>query len=349
MPVAILLMGSSTLVYTYIGGMKAVVWTDVVQFFIYLAGAFVALGLLIAKIPGGWDELVARGAAAGKFQFFDFRLDPSREFTFWAGLVGGMVLNTATHGADQLMVQRYLSARSQRQAAGALIVSGFVVLAQFALFLLIGVALFAFYQDHPPDRPLARDSEFAYFIARYMPVGILGLVVAAIFSAAMSTLSSSLNSSAATTVNDLIKPLAPAAPEASLLAWSRALTVVWGVAQIGVALCASLYLDANVVNTALAIASFVTGIVLGLFLLALLSPRVGQSAALIGLVAGLAVVSYVKFGPLLKDAGLYPFPGAIAWPWFALIGSSTVVLVGLLASLLLPTKIEHKTLLGDLS
>ncbi|HEX8200791.1 MAG TPA: sodium:solute symporter, partial [Isosphaeraceae bacterium] len=184
--VAIVVMGLATIVYTYLGGMKAVIWTDVIQFFIYMLGALVALAILVGKLPGGWAELVAQGAARDKFRVFDFAPDPTRPFTFWAGVLGGMVLNTATHGADQLMVQRYLSARSQRQAAAALVISGVVVFAQFALFLLIGVGLDVFYRRFPPVGPaLAPDDAFAYFIVRYLPAGVTGVVIAAIFSAAM--------------------------------------------------------------------------------------------------------------------------------------------------------------------
>src|SRR5690606_9332652 len=184
-----------------------------------------------------------------------------------------------THGADQMMVQRYLSARSQKQATVALIASGFVVFAQFALFLLIGVGLSVFFDQHPPERPLQVDDEFGAFIVTYLPTGLVGLVVAAIFSAAMSTLSSSLNASASSTVNDLIRPSFPGLGERRLLAMSRGLTVFWGVAQMGIAAVAAEYLqDSPVVEDALAIASFVTGIILGVFLLGVLTRGVGQRA-----------------------------------------------------------------------
>lgn len=320
---SILAMGLATIVYTYLGGMKAVIWTDVIQFVIYIVGAVVALAILARKLPGGWGELEAVGLAAGKFRMFDFRLDPTLRYTFWAGLFGGMVLNMATHGTDQIMVQRYLSARSQRQAAGALIASGLVVFAQFALFLLIGVGLFAFYRVHPPASRLVPDRAFANFIVNYLPVGVVGLVIAAIFSAAMSTLSSSLNSSASTTVNDLYRPLTGRTDEGHLLRVSKGLTAAWGVVQMAVAFGAT-GLEGSVVDSALSIASFVTGIVLGLFLLGILTRRVGQSAALIGMLAGIAAVS----------ASWYF--GNVAFPWWALIGSSTVFVVGLAVSPILP-------------
>lgn len=375
MPAAIAVMGISTIVYTFLGGMKAVVWTDVMQFIIYILGAVAALFIMVDRLDGGWSDLWETGSSLGKFRFFDGTFDLTKPYTIWAGVIGGMVLNTSTHGADQMMVQRYLSARSQAQAAAALICSGFVVLVQFALFLLIGVGLAVFYAENPPDLPLAVDDEFASFVVHYLPVGLVGLVVSAIFSAAMSTLSSSLNASASSTVNDLIRPMAPTWGEDRLLRVSKGLTVFWGLAQMGIAaIAAAKFQGSPVVEDALAIASFVTGIILGVFLLGILTTRVGQRDALIGLVSGLATVSYVKFGPRLAEiiAGiptwwfsrgepanpwdvpiieavfkivsserfgwLYPFDGALAWPYFALVGSGTTFLVGLLASQILSSQ-----------
>jgi Na+/proline symporter len=235
-----------------------------------------------------------------------------------------MALNTATHGADQMMVQRYLAARSRRQAASALIASGFVIVAQFALFLFIGVSLWVFFGVFPVSGVAIRsDERFTYFIIHYLPTGVLGLVIAAIFSAAMGTLAGSLNASAATIVNDLYRPFTGLTDEKHLMRISRAMTVLWGCVLTAVAFGAR-ELEDNVVNNALAIASFVSGILLGLFLLGILTRRVGQSAALAGVLAGLMAVSFAKFGTPL------------AWPWFALVGSSTVCFVGVIASLFLP-------------
>src|SRR5262249_52568798 len=162
LPTSIVVIGVSTVVYTYLGGLKAVVWADVLQFVVYLLGAFIALAILVGAVPGGWQEIVRRGAEAGKFRMFDFRLDWTSPYAFWAGVLGGLFVDTATHGADQMMVQRYLSARSRRQAGAALIASGVVIFAQFALFLLIGVGLYVLYQYTPPTRSLRPDDEFAY-------------------------------------------------------------------------------------------------------------------------------------------------------------------------------------------
>src|SRR5262249_36255437 len=173
--------------------------------------------------------------AAGKLRVWDFSTTLTLPYTFWAGVVGALVLDAGTHGVDQMMVQRYLSARSQRQAAGALVASGFVILAQFAPFLLLGAPTSGLYQAPPPATPPAKDKEFASFIVQYLPVGVKGLVIAAIFSVTMSTVSGALSASASSTINDLYRPLFPATSEARLLRLSKALTAFWGLAQVAVA------------------------------------------------------------------------------------------------------------------
>ena len=201
----------------------------------------IALAILVRKLPGGMGRALDEGRrkhTSFTCSISHFRL--TQPFTFWAGLLGGMVLNTATHGADQMMVQRVPFRPLPRRRRWRLIASGFVILAQFALFLFIGVSLWVFYQDYIPrvrsGTMLRPDEVFAYFIVHYLPTGILGLVVAAIFSAAMSTLSGSLNASASTTVNDLYRPLFPATDERQLMRLSRVLTAGWGLLQMAVAL-----------------------------------------------------------------------------------------------------------------
>ena len=230
LPVSVALVGVTTIVYTFAGGMKAVVWTDVAQFFIYNVGAVVAFFLLLGQLPGGWGQLVAEASAAGKFRWLDLSTALDSPYTLWAGLIGGMFLTIGSHGADQMMVQRYLCARSQREAGRAVWMSGVVVFLQFALFLLIGVGLYVFYQAFPPavafDRP---DRVFVRFIVEQLPRGMVGLVIGAIFAAAMSTLSGSLNSSATAAVTDFYRPLvrpdasstAPAARDPGLHAGVR--------------------------------------------------------------------------------------------------------------------------------
>jgi len=322
-PVSILIIGVITIVYTYLGGMAAVIWTDAIQLVVYLVGAIAAAFVLLGQIPGGWNEVVAVGGEFEKFKLFDFTFSLTRSYTFWAGVIGGAFLTTATHGTDQLMVQRYLSARSSGQATAALLTSGVVILLQFALFLLIGVMLFVFYQQAgplPPEVAAKADRVFPHFIVTHLPNGLIGLVVAAIFAAAMSTLSGSLNSLAATTVTDFYRPLfAREKSDRHYLGASRLFTALWGVVQIVVAMIA-IAMKGRGVDAVLAVASFTNGPVLGLFLLSALTKRVGSKGALVGVLAGIACMTFV--GLQLK----------ISWQWYVLIGSTITFAVGTIAS-----------------
>ncbi|MGH7200518.1 MAG: sodium:solute symporter family transporter, partial [Planctomycetaceae bacterium] len=204
---SVIIMGVVTILYTVFGGMKSVVWNDCIQFVVYIAGALLAAWVIINGLPGGLEQITTFATQHGKFTLFNVSLDPTEPYTIWAGIIGGAFLTLGTHGTDQLMVQRYLSARSRRDAARAVLASGFVVLAQFALFLFIGVGLAAWYAEFPLPEPIEKgDEAFAEFIVAELPPGAVGLVLAAVFSAAMSTLSSSLNSSATAAVNDLYRP-----------------------------------------------------------------------------------------------------------------------------------------------
>jgi SSS family solute:Na+ symporter len=326
--IAVVVTGLSTIVYTFLGGIRAVFWMDAIQFVVYMAGAVVALVLLIHLLPGGLMQYVSIGSEYDKFRVLDFSWNFTLRDTFWAGLIGGALLSMATHGTDQLMVQRYLAARSPRDAKVSLALSGFVVLGQFALVLLIGVGLFVFYKQFEPDM-LARKSDYVFprFIVEQMPLGVRGLLLAAIFSAAMSTLSSSLNSSSAALVSDFYRPrLRPGAEDAHYFRAGRWFTIGFGLMQMGIAF-AGLALSGPVVDSVLAIAGFTTGIVLGVFFLGRLTRRVDARAALIGLTVGAAVMTAVAFAPKVWES----LP-AIAWPWYALIGSSVTFAAGLVAS-----------------
>ena len=331
---SVLVIGAATMVYTYFGGMTAVVWTDVTQLGVYLLGAVLAAVVLLAQIPGGWSEVAAVGGAAGRFQLFDFTFDLTRGYTFWSGLIGGAFLTTATHGTDQLMVQRYFCLSEPSQARKALLWSGVVVFAQFLLFLLIGVMLFVYYTQHAPgeiaeftrDGRLMSDRIFPYFIVRHLPPGVVGLVVAAIFAAAMSTLSSSLNSSSAAAVNDFYMPATGGTrSESHYLSVSRLMTAVFGALQITVAI-AAIQLSSRVVDEVLGIASFTNGIILGVFFLGTFTGRVGQTAAFAGILGGAAVMLGVKLGT------------AVTWQWYVLIGSIVTFTIGWTASLVAPAR-----------
>jgi SSS family transporter len=321
---AIVVIGAATIVYTFLGGMRAVLWTDLIQFFVYVAGAGIAFAVLMTKIDGGFGGFVEAGSAAGKFHVWELGFDLTSPYILWAGLIGGGVLSVASHGVDQMMVQRYLCARSQRQAGLALGMSGVVVLLQFAFFLVIGAALYVYYAQQTPVPSFEGDRVFAAFIVDAMPVGVLGIVLGAVFSAAMSTLSSSLNSSATALWSDIYQPMIRGeSSEGQKLRVLRRFTLLFGVAQILVAI-AGKDLEGSVVNAVLAIAGFTTGLILGVFLLGLFVRRAGQREALIGLLGGLGLVTAVRFGTDL------------AWPWYGILGSGTVLILGWLASAVLP-------------
>ena len=316
-----------TLFYTFEGGLTAVIWTDVVQFIIYLTGTAVALGLALNAIPGGWTEVVRVAHEAGnKFAVFDFRFNWRDPYLFWSGLVGGTFLTSASHGTDQLIVQRLLAARDKRQSQTALLSSGVVILFQFALFLVVGVVLFAFYQHFPPSTPFARpDRVFPTFVVTQLPRGLAGLLIAAILAAAMSNLSAAFNSLASSSVVDFYKPFVrPDADEKHYLRVSRGLTLAWGAVVVLIALLAQ-QLHRSVLELALTIASVPYGSMLGIFLLGVLTRRATGLGALIGAILGLGALSLVM---LANSAHIV----SIAWTWYVAIGTSVTFAGGWLAS-----------------
>ena len=333
---SIVLIGVAMIIFTYFGGMEAVIWVEVVQLGIYIAGAIAATVVLLNSIEGGFAGASALASQFGKFSVFDFAFDHTKLYTFWSGLLGGCFLTMSTHGTDQYLVQRYLCTDRARHATIALLTSGAIVLVQFIGFLFIGVLLFAFY--HPFTDPgyasaasatfpfASGDRVFPDFITKHMPSGLSGLVVAAIFAAAMS---SSLNSIAATAVNDLYKPFRPARSDQHYLKVSRLLTLVWGVVQIGVALGVRNQ-PGSALSKALSIASLINGPILGVFLVGTFLRRVSQPPALIGMLVSCAVMLYI-----------FIVRTEIAWTWYVLIGSSTTFFVAWLASFLFrPAPVE---------
>ena len=325
--VAIGLIGVTTLVYTLLGGMRAVIWTDVIQLTVYVVGSVVAAVILLNAIPGGWTEVTTTAGPAGKLRLFDMTLDLTRSYTFWAAVVGGIFLTAGTHGTDQLLVQRYLCGRSVADARRALIVSGFVVAAQFTLFLAIGTMLWVYYSADASgvalpvdvDGVVLTDRVFPLFMMTHLPVGVRGIMVAAIVAAAMSTLSSSLNSTAASTIGDFYMPLTGSRhSDGHYLRASRLATVGWAVLQMGVAL-AAIELSSRVVDEVLGIQSFTGGLITGVFLLGLGVTR-RPAAATAGLIAGTMVLLAVRLST------------AVSWQWYALIGTAVTVFVGWITS-----------------
>ena len=311
---AVLVIGSAMIVYTVRGGSAAVIWTDVIQLFVYVAGAIVVFVSLLGVIPGGWTEVVRAGTAAGKFRVLNLSWSLTQPYTLWAGILGGMALTLSTHGTDQFLVQRLLSARSARDAGRGLVFSGFLVLAQFVFFLVIGVMLFTYYQHVPLPRALTRSDEvLPVFVVTALAHGAAGFIVAAIVAAALSP---SINAMAATTVNDFyVKYAAPGADEAALLKLARTWTIVWGVVQILVAIVVQ-HMQRTVLDAGLAVLSWASGPVLGAFLLATLSTSITERQALAGMIAGLVVMTIVWGWSL-----------PLAFTWYVFLGSATTVIV----------------------
>ncbi len=330
--IAVVLLGAVSLGYTYFGGMRAVVWTDIIQTAVYLIAAVAALILIGQAAPDGWSGIFSAAGATGKLQVFDFSLRFDRPHTIFAGLIGGAFLSMASHGADQLIVQRLLAAPNLRDAQRALIGSGIAVVFQFALFLILGIGLYSFYQGQAFGRP---DEIFPRFIIESMPAGLTGLVVAAILAA--STASGALNSLAAATLHDLYLPLTKRSPtDPGVLRISKLFTLMWAVILTGGAL---LYRAQGtpVVVVALSIASFTYGGLLGGFFLGMLWRRAIQRDAILGMATAIVIMTFVVFArqlapvfPSFQDT--FTALSRIAWPWYVLIGTTITMIVGILSS-----------------
>ncbi len=325
---SVVLITILTLFYTFEGGMTAVIWTDVIQMFIYIAGALLSFVMLLRLVPGGWPEVTAVAAAAGgKFSIFDFTFSLTTTYTFWAGLLGGMFLTTASHGTDQLMVQRLLAARNERESRLALFFSWLVIFFQFTLFLVIGVMLFVYYRRFPPAQPFSRpDAIFPTFIVDNFPPVIAGIVVAAILAAAMSNLSAALNSLASTSVIDFYRShMSPGRTEQHYLRVSRFATLVWGAIMIVIAMASSQW-RTSVFEMGLSIASVALGTLLGVFMLGVLTTRASQNGSIVGMIASLSLMIYIWQRT------------KIAWTWWVMIGTIATFAVGYFASLIFPER-----------
>jgi SSS family transporter len=320
---SIVLIVCLTLFYTFEGGMSAVIWTDVVQMVLYVAGALLAVFVIQGEIPGGFAHVFATASGADKFRLFDFQFSPTMKFfslpyTFWAGIAGGCFLTMASHGTDQLVVQRLLSAANERQSRAALMASWVVIFFQFGLFLLIGIMLYVYYgafhlaPPHPPDRI------YPQFIWSHLPAGVAGLVIAAILAAGMANLSAALNSLASTTVIDFFRARVGERSDAHYVKLARWATVVWGAVLLAIGILARHW--GSVLEAGLTIASIPFGALLGVFLLGVLTRRVGEKAAIFGVVAGLATIVYVRFFT------------PIAFTWYVLIGTAATYSLGYAAS-----------------
>ncbi|GAA4619490.1 sodium:solute symporter [Saccharopolyspora hordei] len=327
----VLVLAVLTVVYTYLGGIKAVVWVDAIQMGVYVGGAIVAAVVLAGQLPADW---FSTALDAGKFELLDFTSSiVTDQYAFVTAVVGGAVFAMASHGADQLMVQRLLACRNVRDSQKALIASGVVVALQFALFLLIGSMLWAFFQGASPSEMgmASNDELFPTFIVDHLPPGLSGLLIAGILAAAMSTLASSLNSLSTSTVSDLAQRFAkPKLDDAAVLRMGKLWTLVWAVVFV---VFASLFssTDNPVVEVGLSIASYTYGALLGAFLLGLLVKRARQTDAKIAFWATIAVVLVFVFGVQFPDGE--GGEAALAFPWYTPLGVLVTLVVGGLLSL----------------
>jgi solute:Na+ symporter, SSS family len=324
-PTAIVILAVIALVYTYFGGVRGVIWVDAVQMLVYLGGAALALAFLLAKAEGGWSGITVAAREAGKFQAIDWGFTAGffqKPYTLIAGLAGGALLSMASHGTDQLVVQRLLAARSLAGSRKALIGSGLIILFQFALFLFVGLLLFGHYSGATPTAlGLQRHDEiFPKYIIEGLPPGISGFIIAGLLAAALSTLAGSMSSLSSSTMLDLYGPLCGKALDPARALWiSRRITVFWAVLLVGSALF-FMNTSQTVVELALSIASFTYGGLLGTFLLGVLFHTPRQEDALAAFVGGILVmVSVIS----LK---------AVAWTWFTAVGVLATLLIGVVLS-----------------
>ena len=321
-----------TVIYTFEGGLAAVIWTDVVQTVIYIGGTLVGVGVILHLVPGGWAHIHQIAAAQGKLRIFDFSFNFWKPYTFWSGVIGGGLFTLASHGTDQLIVQRLLAARNQRQSAWALILSGIAILFLFGLFLVVGLMLFAFYLL-PTSHFGSADRIYPTFIVRQMPHGISGLLIAAILAAAMSNLSAALNSLSSSTIVDFYLKFrkgfgAAKSPETETLSdergqlrLSRFSTIFWAMILFLLALLC-LHRVGRVVEVGLQIASIAYGALLGVFLLGVLTRRANEAGTGVGMIFGFATEVY-----------LWQFT-KVPWTWWVMIGTAVTFFVGYTISLL---------------
>ena len=321
-PTAIILIAIVSLVYTYTGGMKGIIWVDVVQMFIYLGGAILAGIFILHLLPDGWATVVKAATSGDKFNILNFGFRDgisgffSQPYTLIGGLVGGAFLSMASHGTDQLIVQRLLSTRNLRDSQKAVIGSGVIVIIQFAIFLVLGVMLYAFYGTINAKS----DEIFPMFIINVLPPGVTGIIIAGLFAAAMSTLAGSMSSLASSTVHDLYIPfLGKNINEGKKLKISRIFTILWAVMLV---FAAVFFMNTSkaVVELALSIASFTYGGLLGTFLLGVLNKNAKERDALSGFTVGILTMITVISLKL------------VAWTWFTIIGVIATLIVGSLLS-----------------
>jgi SSS family transporter len=328
---AILIFVGLSLLYTYIGGVKAVIWTDAVQFVLFLAGGIFALCYIPTLIEGGWSAVIATAAAAGKTEWFNARFTFSAPFNIWMGLIGATVMVMSTHGAEQLIVQRVLACGTVSDGRKALCLSAVLVFPLFLIFLLVGVMLWVYYKGtgHPlqiplPDaRPGIKSNDFIFpiFMVTEVPHILKGFLIVAILSAAMSSISSAITSLASVSTMDFVKQIVKGRNEEYFLRFSKNSTVFWAAMLV---LTAFLTRQVTyVLNAAFSLRGLTAGALLGSLIVALFWRRLGSRATMAGMIASVLVMCFIYWPaniPATRDWWMRTFKGEVFWPWFTLIG-----------------------------
>ncbi len=353
---AILLFVVLSVIYTYVGGMKAVVWTDAIQMVLFVGGGLFALWYIPTLIDGGWSAALAQAGAAGKLTWFNPHFTFSAPFNLWMGVIGGTVMVLSSHGADQLIVQRVLACRDVREGRRALVFSAVLIFPLFLLFLFVGVLLWVFYQGHPfqiplpESRPGIRSNDFIFpiFIVTEAPHLMKGFLIVAILAAAMSSISSAISALASVSTMDFVTHLLPGRDERYYLRFSRHSTLCWAIVLVGVA-----WLSREVtfvLNAAFSLRGLTSGALLGGLVLALFGRGVGPRAAMVGMAAsvvGMNCLYWPANTVLLRDWWLGTFHGEVFWPWFTLIGTLITLGVAAGVKLVLPEKIAPVPRVGN--
>ncbi|MBP9119844.1 MAG: sodium:solute symporter [Ignavibacterium sp.] len=315
--IAIIIIAIVALLYTFTGGVKGVIWVDAIQMLIYIGGAILAVIYLIVNIPGNIGEILSSTEIVSKLSVFNLGFDKgfagffSQPYTLLSGLIGGAFLSMSSHGTDQLIVQRLLAAKNLPESKKALVTTGVIIIFQFALFLVVGVLLYAYYGP----LNIKSDEIFPKFIIEVLPSGVKGIIIAGLFAAALSTLAGSITSLSSSVMLDLYIPLKKSIDEKKNLLYSKLLTIFWAVMLI---FSAFIFMESSkaVVEVALSIASFTYGGLLGTFLLGLSNKKIQQNHAISGFISAIIIMSFIIFFKV------------VAWTWFILIGVFVTLFVG---------------------
>jgi SSS family solute:Na+ symporter len=325
---AIIVIAAVALIYTYTGGVKGIIWADVIQMFIYLGGAILAGIYLLNILPEGWNSVISAASAGNKLQILNFGFNNgiagffSQPYTLIGGIIGGAFLSMASHGTDQLIVQRLLTTKELKESKKAVIGSGIIIIIQFGIFLLVGVMLYAYYgtMDFTRIGISKPDEVFPKFIISVLPPGATGIIISGLLAAALSTLAGSISSLSSSTMMDLYIPFfGKSNDEKKQLQISRIFTIIWTVL---LTFSAFFFMASPrpVVEIALSIASFTYGGLLGTFLIGIFIKKASQEDALAGFVAGIFIMITVISLKL------------VAWTWFTLLGVAAAFLTGKLLS-----------------